>query len=242
MKYDKMQLCELLGIKDAGLKTIIRRKQLEDKLNSIGYNLLEVVKEGRKNVYILEQININKHIYNNLCKVVYKSNKEESFKDYFLTRTNNNKDDNIKDKILSKKDISNISKVCGNTISKWDKVLLDKNIISKDGFFYFYIDITKHEIKQCSQDEYKSFWRNKAHLKSFTSLQHKYINGEITLSELQLSSAEIGATIALTENRYFYRTKKYNTNTENQLYIDTLELIKNIYGTNENIELFTLTE
>ena len=43
-----------------------------------------------------------------------------------------------------------------------------------------------------------------------------------------------------TENKYFYRTKKYNTNTENQLYIDTLELIKNIYGTNVNNSIFSL--
>ena len=239
LKLDKIQLCELLGTKEGGLKTIIKRKQLETKLNNIGYNLIETTKEGKKNIYIIEQQNINKQIYNNTCKFLYKTNNEEAFTKYFLTRTNYI---NEEQKIYSKKDIGNISKVCTNTISKWDKTLLNTKIISNDGYFYFYIDMINYKIAQCTQEEYKTFWRNKAYLKAFQSLQNKYIKSEITLNELQLASAEIGATIALTENKYYYRTKKYNTNTENQLYIDTIELIKNIYGTNENIELFELVK
>lgn len=43
-------------------------------------------------------------------------------------------------------------------------------------------------------------------------------------------------------NKYYYRVKKYKTNKDNQLYIDTIELIKSIYGNKDIIVEFPLIE
>src|SRR5574344_1785512 len=108
LKLNKVELSELLNIKESGLKSIIRRKQLSEKLTNIGYNLVEIIKEDNKNIYIIEQTNINKQVYNNICKYVYKTNNDEAFSKYFLARTDDN-NYNLNNKIYSKKDIGNIA-------------------------------------------------------------------------------------------------------------------------------------
>jgi hypothetical protein len=227
IKVDKKGLCEILGLKESGLKTIIKRKQLDKRLDEQGYKLLEQIKEGRKVYYILEQTNNNKEVYNNMCKYIFNTNKPTSFKDFFISRT---VFDNF---VKSNKDLAELSNVSAKTISKWNNTLLDKNIIAKDGYFYFYIDKEHKTIKQCEKVEYNTFWRNKAISNSFKTLQSRYLKGEITLNELQIASAGLGATVALIENKYYYRIKKYKTNKDNQLYLDMLELIKAIYGNKE---------
>ena len=80
-------------------------------------------------------------------------------------------------------------------MTKWDNILLKNDIISKDDFFYFCIEEDQENriIRECSKEEYKSFFKNKAYKEAFKNLQKKYINGEITLNELTLASAEVGA-------------------------------------------------
>lgn len=228
MKVDKEYICNLLNIKQRTLKTIEAENKLNERLEQKGYNLIEKIKEGRKVYYIIEQYNSNKEMYSNMVKYVFNTNKKEEFTKYFCLRTNEN--NNFP---LSKSDISNKAEVSKRTITTWDNTLIDYNIISKDGYFYFCIDKENRTIKQCIKEEYKSFWRNTAYIKAFKDLQLKYINGTIDLNQLTLASAEIGASVALVTNKYYYRIKKYKTNTENQLYIDTFNLIKNIYGNTE---------
>lgn len=224
MKITKKQLSDLLGITLNNLKKIEQRKQLKERLKEKGYLYKGKTKEGRKNIYIIDKINnvessvILKDIYKN----AYNTNKKDSFTLYFINRT--------QESVKNKADIAKESNVTVKTITKWDNTLLDKRIISKDGFFYFCIDKENKAIYQCSKEEYNNFWKNSSIRNSFKALQNKYIKGEITLNELQLASAGLGATQALIENKYYYRTKKYKTNTENQLYKDTLNLIHSVYG------------
>lgn len=231
MKMDKKEVCKILNIKERTLKGIESKNQLKARLKEKGYNLVSKEKEGRKVFYNIEQINSNKEVYNNMVKYVYNTNKEKEFTKYFTLRT-------IVNNTIpySKADISNKIEVSKRTVTTWDNKLNDLQIISKDGYFYFCIDKEKGTIEQCTKEEYKNFWKNKSYIKAFKDLQIKYINGTIDLNQLTLASAEIGGTIALIENKYYYRIKKYKTNTQNQLYKDTYNLIKAIYG-NKNIEI-----
>lgn len=150
-----------------------------------------------------------------MCKYVYNTNRQDSFSRYFHMRTEYSK----VDKPVGQKEIATISGVSRNTISKWDNTLIDKNIIAKDGFFYFYIKADTKEVIQCNIEEYKSFWRSKALLKAFNTLQGRHLRGKITLNELTLSSAELGSLIGIIENKYYFRTKKY------KLHINYMEII-----------------
>ena len=60
-------------------------------------------------------------------------------------------------------------------------------------------------------------------------LQDRYNNGEITLQELQLASADVGALCQALQNKYYYRIKKYKIDTNNKMLIDTRELIKLLF-------------
>lgn len=224
MEVNKQQLIEILGISKDNLKKIESKKQLSERLKQKGYTLIKRYKEGKKVYYTIEQDNNYKEVFNNMAQYIYKTKKEKEFSKYFTVRT---KSENV---VFTKKDISNIAEVSSKTVARWDNILIDKDIIKKDGYFYFYVDTEVNNIVQCSEHEYKSFWKNKAYINAFRDLQHKYINGIITLNQLTLASAEIGASIAQTTNKYYYRVKKYITNKDNKLYIDTSELIKILYG------------
>lgn len=233
INVDRKELSNLLGVNENTLKKIINRGTLETRLNKEGYNLIEIKKVSNRNMYILEKQEENKdtekkELYNNICKYAFNTNKSDEFKDYFQCRTNTS----IENKAMSQKDMSNISNVSTRTISKWDKTLIDKSIISKDGYFYFCIktdDKGNNELVQCTEDEYKSFWKNKTLINSLKELEHRYIKGEITLNELTLGSSSVGMLTALTENKYYFRTKKYKVNQDNQLYLDVKNLIEDIY-------------
>ncbi|WP_297994165.1 hypothetical protein [uncultured Clostridium sp.] len=234
MKVDKEYICNLLNIKLRTLKTIEAENKLNERLEKKGYNFIKKIKEGRKVYYIIEQYDINKEVYSNMIKYVFNTDKKDEFTKYFCLRTN-------KDFILSKNELSNKANISRQTVTNWDNKLIDYNIISKDGYFYFYIDKENKTIQACTKEEYDNFWKNTAYIKAFRDLQFKYINGDIDLNQLTLASAEIGASIALVTNKYYYRIKKYKTNTKNKLYIDINNLIKKLYGTSK-IELkFLLT-
>lgn len=228
IKVDKEYICKLLNIKKDTLRKIENKNGLCARLNEIGYKLISKIKEGRKVYYEIEQYNNKKEIYKNMVKYVYKTNKKDQFSNYFILRTINN------DKFpLNKRDIAEKAEVSTKTIATWDNRLIDNKIISKDGYFYFCINKDTGEITQCTHEEYKTFWRNKYYIDAFKDLQLKYIKGQITLDQLTLASAEIGATIALIQNKYYYRSKKYKTNEDNLLFNDTMKLICDIYGKSE---------
>ena len=110
------------------------------------------------------------------------------------------------------------------TIIKWDNILQDKRILSKDGFYYFKLDRISNEITEISKEEYKAFWKNKAYLKAFADLRKRYMEGEISLTELQLTSGDVAVIVSAIENKYCFKIKKYKVN-RNQLYADTRRII-----------------
>lgn len=228
MRVDKKGLCNILGVKNDALKVIERNGNLEKRLSDKGYNLIQKRKEGRKIYYEVEQVNESKNVYNNLLKYVYSINREEQFTKYFGLRTLTN------DKFpLNKSDISNKVNISTKTITKWDNKLLDRKIISKDGFYYFYIDRDNGEIKQCSKEEYSGFWKNRAIENNIKRLIDKYDRGEISIIEMLRENSDFTTKINIIDNKYYFRVKKYKTNEDNQLYIDTWNLIKSVYGNEE---------
>lgn len=224
MKKNKKEIAEILGVSIESLKKIEGNKTLEEKLKNKGYKFINKFKEGRKVFYEIELINESQEVLSNLCNHVYKvKRKKEEFCKYYMLRTD---EDNIP---RSKADISKDVEISKATIDKWDNKLIELKIISKDGFFYFSIDKNTNEINQCTEEEYKTFWKNSHMLKAFNDLQIKYLNGEITLNQLQLASADIGAFMVAISNKYYFRTKKYKVNKDNKLYIDTKTLIEEVF-------------
>ena len=81
MKVDKSKLAEILNVSNRGLRHIIEKEQLTEKLNNKGYSLINKIKEGRKVFYIIEPIENQEliELYDNLCKEVYNTSNKMSF-------------------------------------------------------------------------------------------------------------------------------------------------------------------
>ena len=244
MRCSKEDLACLLGVKKGTLINIEKNKQLEMRLEKKGYKLLGKEKAGRNVYYTLEQTNPEKEIYSNMVKYIFNAESEDKFADYFIVRTEND------DIPISKKDVAKATDLSVKTVGRFDNKMLEAKIISKDKFFYFCIKRVKDEetdtfktvVTECGEEEHNNFWKNTAYMKAFSDLQAKYTRGEITLNELQIASAGVGSTIALLENKYYYKIKKYKTNKNSQLYKDVRNLIIGLY-TDEDIKMeFSLEE
>jgi hypothetical protein len=172
-----------------------------------------------------------------MVKYVYGTSLEKEFSTYFALRTILNNWSIC----YNTKELAERSSVSSKTIRKWDNTLMDKEIIARDGYFYFCItnDIENkiYKVEQSNNEEYKAFWRNKAYMSAFKKLQDKYYKGELTLTELQLASADIGAIRQVIDKKYYYRVKKFKTHKDNELYNDTMKLIKNIYGVDKGFNI-----
>src|SRR5471030_1553575 len=176
MKVDRKELANMLGIKSEGLKTIEKRHQLEERLDNIGYKLIEKEKLSRKVYYIIETINVNRELISSMCKYVFEANKSNEFIDYFIERMGKSK----ADVVASTGYISEKINVNTSTVRRWDlKKLLDKKIISNDGFFYFKLNKENHVIEEVSKEEYNSYWKRREDLKQYDKLYNRYIKGEI---------------------------------------------------------------
>lgn len=209
MIYDRKQLSLLLNITKDNLVKLEKRNTLDKRLKSIGLKLIKVAKESKTYYYVENTtIGIDKSL---------RIRKEENFLEYFNIRS--------KEKPTSIKDIAVKSKVNKNTIVKWDKKLMDNRVMSKDGFYYFKLDIGENEIIEISKDEYSSYWRNANYVKALKRLQDRYINGDITLNELQLASANIGGYYSIINGFYCFKVNKYKMDKNNTIYIDLSKLI-----------------
>jgi len=220
MKVCRNELKVILNINLNALKQIERRKTLDKRLQDKGYILINKHIEGNKTIYELE-ISKTKHIISK----TYNVSKTNNFIDYFNIRT--------KEEPNTIEEIANKANVNKKTVSKWDNTLQDKRIIAKDGYYYFRLDKDQGELIQVTIEEYKSFWKNKAYINAFNKLQDRYIKGEISLTELQLSSGEIAVIISTIENKYYYKIKKYKVDKNNELYKDTKKLIEGVRSLGE---------
>lgn len=213
IKCDRKQLKDILNISLNALKLIEKRNNLQYRLRKCGYELINKYKEKNKYIYVIKRSNqeIKKEINNLYC-----TNRTDKFINYFNIRTI--------EESKTIKEIAKESAVAEKTIIKWDNTLEDKRIISKDGFYYFKVDRIKDTITEICKEEYKSYWRNKAYLNAFAELRKKYMHGEITLTELQLTSGDIAVIISMIENKYCFKVKKYKVN-RNEIYEYTIKLI-----------------
>ena len=213
MKCDRKRLKEILNISLNALKLIERRNNLEYRLNKVGYELIDKYKDKNKYIYIIEK---NSQQTKKELNNIYNTNRTDKFISYFNIRTI--------EEPKTIKQIAEESNVAEKTVIKWDNTLQDKRILSKDGFYYFKVDRLKDEIIEISKEEFKSFWRNKAYLNAFEELRRKYILGEITLTEFQLTSGDIAVIMSMIENKYCFKIKKYKVN-RNEIFDYTKKLI-----------------
>ena len=228
---DKKELCKILGIGKETLKDIKKACKLEIRLENIGYKLLNRYKVGRSIMYDIELVDAKKEKYVNILGKKYKSKKTNEFKTYFKTRTTNS----VTDTPISKKDVANMSNVSVNTISKWDNISVNENMISEKGFYYLLIDYNTRTIQRVDYEYYCSFWKARAEDKKTDELTELFNQGLISLDELLEHVRKVSSCKQALEKRICFKLKKYELNEDNYLYKIFKDLIT--YESDNNFSL-----
>lgn len=213
MIYDRKQLAELLNTSVQNIKMLEKRNKLKEKLNIKGYNLLNIYKKSKTTYNIIECDNPGVKALS-----VLNIRKPYSFTKYLNHR--------LQEQAISIKDIAINSNVNKNTVVRWDKKLIYNKVMSRDGFYYFKLVLGRDEAVEISKEEYNSFWRNTAYIKALKKLQNRYLNGEITLNELQLATGDINSYYSIVNGVYCFRVNKFKVDKENDLYLDLSKLLE----------------
>lgn len=220
LKYTRKELAELLNTSIDNVKKMDKRNTLSKNLISIGYKLNGIEKIKSKKYYDVEAIPENETVKFNIIKHVFEVYENKKFERYFIERTDNAEEP------ITLESLSDKCNTSRKTISNWDARMVDKQIISKDGFFYMYKDNVTNEVYQVSKEQYNNYWRDKAFLRELSNLQERYLNGEISLTEFQVLSIEVSNIKNAIDKGYAFRIKKFKLNSENALYQDIVKLIK----------------
>ena len=79
IKITREELLEILGVTNNNLKTIIKRKQLYERLKQKGYIYIDKEKVGRNTLYILEKYYKTNEIesLNNICNGIFNTKKQK---------------------------------------------------------------------------------------------------------------------------------------------------------------------
>jgi len=236
----KEELISILNVTPRALKAIEYREQLSQRLFEKGYTLIQKTKKGRKVFYEIKEEQEEVKAAHNVIEYYYNTKSFQKFSDYFTCRTTCAKED-ICTTITQISDVVDVSE---KTVSKWDSMLVDKSILSKDGYYYFSreedSETGEYINRRISKEEYTSFWQNKGYAKAMQSLQDKYDNGLITFNELQIAIADASEILKVINNKYCFRIKKYLVNETNPMYIDTVDLINGVYTTTITPKLLSI--
>lgn len=152
------EVCELLEISSKTLRNISSSKKLKEKFIAKGYTLINIEKCGRFNIYNLKHgTDYNWSIVQVKHNITGSRKKNHNI--YSKTRLQH-LDNNRKSVIKESK-----TNIAYRTAKKYDDILLEENIMEKNKFVYFLVDIPTDAFTEISEDEYKLFWIDNKELK-----------------------------------------------------------------------------
>ena len=240
VKKSKKEICELIGVKIGGLKSIEHRGKLSDRLLSVGYQLVDKRIEGEagkqqtwfymeyrgsmsdEEIYntmidnlILRERDERGEFMENKTKVIKERKK---FGKYLDVRVNHS------DTPISQKEIADVIGISTVTLSKWEKIAHDNKLISTDGCFYFHK--IGDEVYLIDKDEYMNAMRNK-YQKNFlndrlaTKIEECF-NGKISPADLADYAKMVGEWEVAT-NGYYYKLRKWKKGSAEDLINSIME-------------------
>ena len=129
-----------------------------------------------------------------------------------------------------KKDLSNLTGVSYQTISKWDKISINEDVFKEDGYCYFkYIAKTGKTI-ETNWEEFSNFWKSKKISNRMEQYFKEAKEGKITMDTYNMLVLLTANDKVIEEGVVYYRVQRYKINDKNKLCQTISKLIKNIYG------------
>ena len=209
IEMNKKGVAELLGIKNMRRMTV---SQVKSRLKSKGYEIVKIEKRGRNVIYVmkqLEEIPIDKDYI------------EETFKvknaNVFLSHTNDTLEECRNNTPTMRGEKAKKHGITRNTSYVYDKKLIEKEILSEDG--YYYICMNKRTKEKCLVTEkiYNAYWSKNSSLEeSLDVIGEQYDEGKISRKVFIDTSSFLLDTKNSGEYRY-YKISKYSVNENSML-------------------------
>ena len=222
MLVNSKELAGLLGLQPTTLRKIKSQGLLQEKLEAIGYTLVEEFKEGRAVYYRLNDCKptnpeamFNKEVFNT---------EHDGFKHYYMNRTESAKGKDSKvDDILTKKQLSEIAGADAHTISRWDDKLVELGILAEDG--YVYLRFCNLQISKASREEYAAYMKQvRAAKELHSSAMLAYRREEISKESAEIAQKDYESTMQMFARDYVARISVYKLNPNNPIHVEAVRL------------------
>lgn len=209
-KFNKKQIAEILKVHP---KTISKwdDKKILKELEKNCYKVLEIKKEGRSIYYYCEyqEYSMSNDEY---LKEIFNVDNVRNFKNYSKTKIKNI-EENI---IMTRKDLCKKTNTKITTSENWDRKLIEKGVIQKDGFIYICVNLRTKERCIVDRQAYTHFWHiNGAIKKSINILYKEYLNNNISMTEYEYSRDSL--LINNNVNNMYYKVSKNVVKYDNYL-------------------------
>ena len=210
-KISNEELGDILEISSRQLKRLSHDK-IKERLLNVGYNYYGKDEKGKHKVVLYDK---TKKEFFNMCKQEFKTDKTNEFKTYFIKRTEKNE-------VLSRKDIADCSNTTIYMIDKWDRIMLDKDIIEENGIKYFIENINTNEQTEITKEVYLNHFIND----NVVKIKDMFRTNIIDELEFENLLKEEAFNIKKTDGNLIYlKTSKYKINKDNDLYKRIIKLI-----------------
>lgn len=214
MRTKKISNNELSDILKVSLRKLkgLSHDEIKKCLFDVGYNYYGKDEKGKHKVVLYDK---TKKEFFNMCKQEFKTDKTNEFKTYFIKRTEKNE-------ILSRKDIADCSNTTIYMIDKWDRIMLDKSIISENGIKYFIENTNTNEQTEITKEVYLNHFIND----NVVKIKDMFRTNIIDELEFENLLKEEAFNIKKTDGNLIYlKTSKYKINKDNDLYKRIIKLI-----------------
>lgn len=231
IEFTRQDICDLLGVTKDTLKKIEQKSQLYDRLYKRGWILAGKTKRGRNSIYLLQQSNENKLQYSLICENNFNTKEYESFGKYFLYRIYN------LDQPITRNILAKLCEVCVETIRKWDGLMVENNILGKDGWYYLKRirdkETNNFKWELTCKEEFESYRRSSRLVKKISEVKNLYIENKIDLDTYTELIRSIEGHSCVLEEKAIYKVSKFYLKQDKELYEEIKSLIYKTYISEE---------
>ena len=211
------ELRDMLQLTENGIKTLVRRGKLDEKLRISGYKLENTYKIGRNTIYELSIIDTNEWMEIQNKYNIKKKNEHNKYSKARIENGNSSRSKLIKD--------NNIH-ISGKTAKRYDTILCKEDIMEHDKEVYYLIDSKTNVMTEITEEEYKDFWHNNMTAKnSIQQINKQLDNKEITGKQADIYKHKI---LEKVDNKEGCIAVKYDTYKQATNAIKILELINRL--------------
>lgn len=179
------EIRNVLNVSEDGLKTIIKRGKLKDRLYSCGLELINEYKSGRSSIYELNPIELD---YWDKVQTYYNVKKKNEHTIYTHARLDGGMKKS-RASIIRDSDIN----ISGNTAKKFDDILENEGVIMKNGEVYMLYHKENNVFEEITKQEYLTFWKEVKYCKELMADNRK----KLLKYEISQDTYDLRTTIIL---------------------------------------------